>query len=143
MSWHTHGAWQVSWYENKKRKYKTFEVRDFMKTSQENDAEADALRAAIEFRKCLERSGIAKARRAEKPQTGCCISYGCVLGHSVTHLASWSANAVNAVGILALWALILDGVSNLKPIWCFTQIGRGLLQVKGFKLYLGDMWNSK
>ena len=61
---------------------------------------------------------------------GCCISHGCVLGHSVTHLASWSANAVNAVGILALWALILDGVSNLKPIWCFTQIGRGLLQVR-------------
>ena len=34
------------------------------------EAEADALRAAIEFRKGLESSGIAKAKRVENPQSG-------------------------------------------------------------------------
>ena len=34
------------------------------------EAEADALRAAIEFRKGLERSGIAKATHVDKPQSG-------------------------------------------------------------------------
>ena len=71
MNWHTHGAWQVSWREEKKRKCKHFEVRHFMKTSKTFcEAEADALRAAIEFRKGLERSGIAKAKRVENPQSG-------------------------------------------------------------------------
>ena len=71
VNWHTHGAWQVSWREEKKRKCKHFEVRHFMKTSKTFcEAEADALRAAIEFRKGLERSGIAKAKRVENPQSG-------------------------------------------------------------------------
>ena len=34
------------------------------------EVEADALRAAIEFRKGLESSGIAKAKRVENPQSG-------------------------------------------------------------------------
>ena len=65
VSWHKlRNAWQVSWYEEKKRKKKYFHVHHFMKTSKAFcRAEADALRAAIEFRKGLERSGIAKAQR--------------------------------------------------------------------------------
>ena len=52
-----------------KKKY--FHVRHFMKTSKTFcEAEVDALRAAIEFRKGLERSGIAKAKRVEKAQSG-------------------------------------------------------------------------
>ena len=52
-----------------KKKY--FHVRNFMKTSKTLcEAEADALHAAIEFRKGLERSGIAKAKRVENPQSG-------------------------------------------------------------------------
>ena len=48
-----------------------FHVRHFMKTNKTFcEAEADALRAAIEFRKGLERSGIAKAKRVEKPHSG-------------------------------------------------------------------------
>ena len=47
VSWHTHGAWQVSWYEKKKRKYNKFEVRDFMKTSKENEADAEAHRNVL------------------------------------------------------------------------------------------------
>ena len=34
VSWHKRGAWQVSWREKNERKYKTFYVLDFMKTSQ-------------------------------------------------------------------------------------------------------------
>ena len=34
------------------------------------EAEADALRAAIEFRKGLERSGVVKAKRVENPHSG-------------------------------------------------------------------------
>ena len=42
-----------------------------MKTSRTFcEAEADALRAAIEFRKDLERSGIVKAKRVEHPHSG-------------------------------------------------------------------------
>ena len=42
-----------------------------MKTSKKFcEAEADALRAAIEFRKDLERRGIAKAQHVENPQSG-------------------------------------------------------------------------
>ena len=42
-----------------------------MKTSKTFcEAEVDALRAAIAFRKDLERSGIAKAKRVENPQSG-------------------------------------------------------------------------
>ena len=56
-----------------KKKY--FHVRHFMKTSKTFcEAEADALCAAIEFRKglenLLERSGVAKAKRVEKPHSG-------------------------------------------------------------------------
>ena len=65
------GAWQVSWEEEKKMKKKYFHVLHFMKTSKTFcEAEADALRAAIEFRKGLERSGIAKAKRVENHQSG-------------------------------------------------------------------------
>ena len=71
VNWHTHGAWQVSWREEKKRKCKHFEVRHFMKTSKTFcEAEADALHAAIEFRKGQEKSGIAKAKCVENPQAG-------------------------------------------------------------------------
>ena len=50
---------------------KYFHVRHFMNTSKTFcEAEVDALRAAIEFRKGLERSGIAKAKRVENPQSG-------------------------------------------------------------------------
>ena len=72
VSWQSKlGAWQVSWYEEKKMKKKYFHVRHFMNTSNMFcEAEADALRAAIEFRKGLERSGIAKAKRVENPQSG-------------------------------------------------------------------------
>ena len=71
VCWHKLGAWQVSWYEEKKiRKTKYFHVRHFMKTSKVFcEAEADALRAAIEFRKGLESSGIAKAKCVENPQS--------------------------------------------------------------------------
>ena len=42
-----------------------------MKTSKTFcETEVDALRAAIEFRKGLERSGIAKAKRVENPHSG-------------------------------------------------------------------------
>ena len=42
-----------------------------MKTSKTFcEAEADALRAAIEFRTGLERSGIVRAKRVEKPHSG-------------------------------------------------------------------------
>ena len=52
-----------------KKKY--FHVLHFMKTSKTFcEAEADALHAAIEFRKGLERSGIAKAKRVENHQSG-------------------------------------------------------------------------
>ena len=65
------GSWQVFWFEEKNMKKKYFHVRHFMKTSKAFcEAEADALRAAIEFRKGLERSGIAKAKRVEKPHSG-------------------------------------------------------------------------
>ena len=48
-----------------------FYVHHFMKTGNTVcDAEADALRAAIEFRRGLERSGIAKAKRVENPHSG-------------------------------------------------------------------------
>ena len=68
VSWHSkYRRWQVSWYEEKKRKKKYFHVRHFMKTSR---AEADALRAAIEFRTGLERSGTAKAKRVKNFQSG-------------------------------------------------------------------------
>ena len=72
VSWHSkYRRWQVSWYEEKERKKKYFYVHHFMKTGNTVcDAEADALRAAIEFRKGLERSGIAKAKRVENPQSG-------------------------------------------------------------------------
>ena len=71
VSWQSKpGAWQVSWYEEKKMKKKYFHVRHFMKTSKTFcEAEADALRAAIEFRKGLERSGVVKAKRVENPQS--------------------------------------------------------------------------
>ena len=50
---------------------KYFHVRHFMKTSKTFcEAEVDALRATIEFRKDLERSGIAKAKRVENFQSG-------------------------------------------------------------------------
>ena len=65
------GSWQVFWFEEKKMMKKYFHVRHFMKTSKTLcEAEADALHAAIEFRKGLERSGFAKAKRAENPQSG-------------------------------------------------------------------------
>ena len=72
VSWlNSHGAWQVSWYEAKKAKKTYFVVRQFMGVSKMFDeAEADALRAAIEFRKDLERSGIVKAKRVEKDHSG-------------------------------------------------------------------------
>ena len=58
-------------YEEKRQKFKNFHVRHFMNTGNTySEAEADALCAAIKFRKGLERDGIAKARRAEKPQSG-------------------------------------------------------------------------
>ena len=65
------GSWQVFWHEEKNMKKKYFHVRHFMKTSKTFcEAEVDALRAAIEFRKDLERSGIAKAKRVENFQSG-------------------------------------------------------------------------
>ena len=65
------GSWQVFWFEEKNMKKKYFHVRHFMKTSKTFcEAEVDALRAAIEFRKDLERSGIAKAKRVENFQSG-------------------------------------------------------------------------
>ena len=72
VSWHSgKSRWQVSWYEEKERKKKYFHVHHFMKTGKKFcEAEADALRAAIEFRKGLERSGIAKAKRVENPHSG-------------------------------------------------------------------------
>merc|ERR1712176_482502 len=52
-------------------KFKCFSVPHFMKTGKTySEAEAAALRAAIEFRKGLERSGIAKVKRVENPQSG-------------------------------------------------------------------------
>ena len=70
VSWHKRCAWQVSWREQNARTYKTFYVLDFMKTSQTFcKAEADALCAAIKFRKDLERRGIGKAKRVENPQS--------------------------------------------------------------------------
>ena len=48
-----------------------FYVHHFMKTNKMFcEAEADALRAAIEFRKGPERSGIVKAKRGENPHSG-------------------------------------------------------------------------
>jgi len=71
VNWNSVGEWTASWYEEKKQKVRHFHVRHFMKTGKTySEAEADALRAAIEFRKGLERSGIAKAKREEKPQSG-------------------------------------------------------------------------
>ena len=72
VSWQSKlGAWQVSWYEEKKMKKEYFHVRHFMKASKTFcEAEAEALRAAIEFRKGLERSGIVKAKRVENPHSG-------------------------------------------------------------------------
>ena len=72
VSWQSKlGAWQVSWYEEKKMKKKYFHVRHFMKASKTFcEAEADALCAAIQFRKGLERSGIVKAKRVENPHSG-------------------------------------------------------------------------
>ena len=69
VSWQSKRArWQVSW-KNFRRKY--FSVHHFMNTGKTySEAEADALRAAIEFRKGLERSGIVKAKRVEKPHSG-------------------------------------------------------------------------
>ena len=65
------GAWQVSWYEEKERKKKYFHVHHFMKTGNTVcEAKVDALRAAIEFRKDLERSGVVKAKRVENPHSG-------------------------------------------------------------------------
>ena len=65
------GSWQVFWFEEKNMKKKYFHVRDFMKTSKIFcEAKDDALRAAIEFRKDLERRGIAKAQHVENPQSG-------------------------------------------------------------------------
>ena len=64
-TWHNKlGSWQVFWFEEKNMKKKYFHVRDFMKTSKIFcEAKDDALRAAIEFRKDLERRGIAKAQQ--------------------------------------------------------------------------------
>ena len=71
VTWNACDFWTATWYEEKKRKFKHFHVRHFMNTGNTySEAEADALRAAIKFRKGLERSGIAKAGRAEKPQSG-------------------------------------------------------------------------
>ena len=67
------GAWQVSWHEEKKRKKKCFQVHHFMKTGKtSSEAEADALLAAIEFRKGLERSGVVtvKAGSVDTPKSG-------------------------------------------------------------------------
>ena len=48
-----------------------FSIHHFIKTSKTFcEAEADPLRAAIEFRKGLERSGIVNAKRVENPQSG-------------------------------------------------------------------------
>ena len=72
VSWHgAKSCWQVSWYEEKKGKRKYFHVHHFMNTSKTFcEAEADALRAAIEFRKGLERSGVVKAKHVENPHSG-------------------------------------------------------------------------
>ena len=71
VTWNARDFWTATWYEEKKQKFKHFHVRHFMNTSKTFcEAEADALRAAIEFRKGLERSGIAKAKRVENPQSG-------------------------------------------------------------------------
>ena len=70
VSWHKRGAWQVSWREKNERKYKKLNVRDFMKTSETFcKAEADALSAAIKFRKSLEKRGVGMAKRAQNPQS--------------------------------------------------------------------------
>ena len=80
VSWQSkHSRWQVSWYEEKEKKRKYFSVNHFMKTSKTFcEAEVDALRAAIEFRKDLERSGIVKAKRVENPHSGA----KCVFWHT-------------------------------------------------------------
>ena len=71
VNWNRGGAWTAGWHEGKKQKYKGFPVRHFMNTGKTySEAEADALRAAIEFRKGLERSGVAKARSEERPRSG-------------------------------------------------------------------------
>ena len=72
VSWHSaKSRWQVSWYEEKKRKYKCFHVHHFMKTSKFFcEAKADALHAAIGFRKGLERNGVVKTKRVENPHSG-------------------------------------------------------------------------
>ena len=74
VSWHSaKSRWHVSWYEEKERKNKYFSVHHFMKTGKMFcEAEADAHRAAIEFGKGLERSGIvkAKAKHVENPHSG-------------------------------------------------------------------------
>ena len=72
VSWQSkHSRWVVRWYEEKETKRKYFSVHHFMKTSKTFcEAEADAHRAAIEFRKGLERSGIVKAKRLENPHSG-------------------------------------------------------------------------
>ena len=70
VSWHKRGAWQVSWREKNERKYKNFNVQDFMKTSETFcRAEADALSAAIKFRKSLEKRGVGMAKRVQNPQS--------------------------------------------------------------------------
>ena len=71
VCWHSaRSCWQVSWYEQKQKKAKYFHVHHFKETSKTFcEAEADALRAAIEFRKGLERSGVVKAKRVENPQS--------------------------------------------------------------------------
>ena len=72
VSWQSkHSRWVVRWYEEKETKRKYFSVHHFMKTSKTFcEAEADAHRAAIEFRKGLERSGIVKAKCVENPRSG-------------------------------------------------------------------------
>ena len=60
----------ASWYEEKIRKTKYLHVCHLMNTGKTyREAEADALRAAIEFRNGLERSGVAKAKRVDNPQS--------------------------------------------------------------------------
>ena len=72
VCWHSaRSCWQVSWYEEKEKKRKYFPVHRFKETSETFcEVEADALCAAIEFRKGLDRRGIVKLRRVENPCSG-------------------------------------------------------------------------
>ena len=69
--WHTNDSWTATWNEEKKQNFNHFHVHHFMNTGKNHsEAEADALRAAFEFRKGPGRSGIAKAKCERKPQSG-------------------------------------------------------------------------